>query len=51
MRRYGPQNFLFFAPPPVERHVNVELAFCWQNVAGSIPAGTSAVSQLRTQYV
>jgi hypothetical protein len=29
-RSYGPQNFLLFAPPPVERHVKVGFAKRWQ---------------------
>jgi hypothetical protein len=50
----GPQNFLLFAPPPVERHVKLGFANCWQNVVGSVVpalAGMFAESQLRKQYV
>ena len=46
---------MFAEPPPVERHVNAELAYFWQYAVGSIvpfpDAAMSAGSQLKKQYV
>ena len=52
--RHGPQNFLLFAPPPVDRHVNEAFPYFWQNALGSVvppSAGMFALSQLKKQYV
>lgn len=50
----GAQNFWFWLPPPVERHVNVDPAQSWQYVVGSVvpaagAAAMSAAAQLRKQ--
>jgi hypothetical protein len=46
---------MLFAPPPVDRHVNVELPQRWQYAVASMvpPSGAAAMAdaeQLRKQY-
>jgi hypothetical protein len=53
---YGPQNFRFALPPPVDRQVNEALTERWQYVVGSVIAASVAAamsdaSQLRKQYI